>query len=130
MFCVMCAIDILKNKIMKSNFFVKKCQENVLLFMFLYIIRTPLLELKSVGKKCGLYTGKDGMLVILGNGNGSSHCIYHFEDNFYKQYHYIWGINQSSWLNIYQGKSQKGMGIETVSKINTYSDNSALELTQ
>ena len=29
--------------------------------MFLYIIRTPLLELKSVGKKCGLYTGKDGI---------------------------------------------------------------------
>ena len=28
--------------------------------MFLYIIRTPLLELKSVGEKCGLYTGKDG----------------------------------------------------------------------
>ena len=61
MFCVMCAIDIFKNKIMKSKFCVKKCQENVLLFMFLYIIRTPLLELKSVGKKCGLYTGKDGI---------------------------------------------------------------------
>ena len=45
---------------MKSKFCVKKCQENVLQFMFLYIIRTPLLELKSVGKKCGLYTGKDG----------------------------------------------------------------------
>ena len=56
----MCAIDIFKNKIMKSKFCVKKCQENVLQFMFLYIIRTPLLELKSVGKKCGLYTGKDG----------------------------------------------------------------------
>ena len=60
MFCVMCAIDIFLNKIMKSKFCVKKCQENVLQFMFLYIIRTPLLELKSVGKKCGLYTGKDG----------------------------------------------------------------------
>ena len=60
MFCGMCAIDIFKNKIMKSKFCVKKCQENVLQFMFLYIIRTPLLELKSVGKKCGLYTGKDG----------------------------------------------------------------------
>ena len=61
MFCVMCAIDIFKNKTMKSKFCVKKCQENVLQFMFLYIIRTPLLELKSVGKKCGLYTGKDGI---------------------------------------------------------------------
>ena len=60
MFCVMCAIDIFLNKIMKSKFCVKKCQENVLQFMFLYIIRTPLLELKSVGKKCGLYTVKDG----------------------------------------------------------------------
>ena len=50
MFCVMCAIDIFLNKIMKSKFCVKKCQENVLQFMFLYIIRTPLLELKSVGK--------------------------------------------------------------------------------
>ena len=38
------------NKIMKSKFCAKKCQENVLQFMFLYIIRTPLLELKSVGK--------------------------------------------------------------------------------
>ena len=62
MFCVMCAIDIFFNKIMKSKFCVKKCQENVLQFMFLYIIRTPLLELKSVGKKCGLYTGKDSIL--------------------------------------------------------------------
>ena len=24
----------------------------------------------------------------------------------------LWGINQSSWLNVYEGKSQKGMGIE------------------
>ena len=40
------------------------------------------------------------MLVNLNNGNGSSHCIYHIEDNFYQQYHYIWGISQSSWLNI------------------------------
>ena len=68
MFCVMCAIDIFFNKIMKSKFCVKKCQENVLQFMFLYIIRTPLLELKSVGKKCGLYTGKDG------TGNEGSLC--------------------------------------------------------
>ena len=60
MFCVMCAIYIFLNKTMKSKFCVKKCQENVLQFMFLYIIRTPLLELKSVGKKCGLYMGKDG----------------------------------------------------------------------
>ena len=48
---------------MKSKFCVKKCQENLLQFMFLYIIRTPLLELKSVGKKCGLYTGKDGIHI-------------------------------------------------------------------
>ena len=40
------------------------------------------------------------MLVNLNNGNGSRHCIYHIEDNFYQQYHYIWGISQSSWLNI------------------------------
>ena len=57
----MCAIDIFFNKIMKSKFCVKKCPENVLQFMLLYIIRIPLLELKSVGKKCGLYTGKDGI---------------------------------------------------------------------
>ena len=31
--------------------------------MFLYIIHTPLLELKLVGKKSGLYTGKDGTLM-------------------------------------------------------------------
>ena len=70
------------------------------------------------------------MLVILSNGNGSNHCIYHIEDNCFQQYHYIWGISQSSSLNIYQGKRSKGVGNETVSKINTYSDNSALELTQ
>ena len=61
---------------MKSKFCVKKCQENVLQFMFLYIIRTPLLELKSVGKKCGLYTGKDGIQIL-------SHpflCINHQEN--------------------------------------------------
>ena len=40
------------------------------------------------------------------------------------------GMNQSSWFNIYQGKGQKGDGNRTVSKTNTYSDNSALELTQ
>ena len=56
------------------------------------------------------------MLVILSNGNGSSPCFFHIEDNFYHQYHYIWGINQSSWLNIYQGKSQKGMGMEQYQK--------------
>ena len=67
MFCVMCAIDIFLNKIMKSKFCVKKCQENVLQFRFLYIIRTPLLELKSVGKKCGLYTGKDGSFIQFAN---------------------------------------------------------------
>ena len=50
------------------------------------------------------------MLVNLNNGNGSSHCIYHVEDNFYQQYHYIWGISQSSSLNIYQGKNSKGVG--------------------
>ena len=48
------------------------------------------------------------MLVLLSNGNGSSPCIYHNEDNFYQQYPYIWGINQSSWFNINQGKGQKG----------------------
>ena len=64
MFCVMCAIDIFLNKIMKSKFCVKKCQENVLQCMFLYIIHTPLLELKSVGEKCGLYTGKDGTINL------------------------------------------------------------------
>ena len=41
-----------------------------------------------------------------------------------------WGISQSSWLNIYQEKKSKRDGNGTVSKINTYSDNSALELTQ
>ena len=70
------------------------------------------------------------MLVLLGNGNGSSPCIYHTEDSFYQQYPYIWGINQSSWFNIYQGKSIKGDWNGTVSNINTYSNNSALELTQ
>ena len=62
MSCVL--LIFIKNKIMKSKCCVKKCQENVLQFMFLYIIRTPLLELKSVGKKCGLYTGKDGNLYV------------------------------------------------------------------
>ena len=60
MFCVMCAIDIFLNKIMKSKFCVKKCQENLLQFMFLYIIRTPPFRAQIGGKKCGLYTGKDG----------------------------------------------------------------------
>ena len=55
------------------------------------------------------------MLVLLSNGSGSSPCIYHTEDNFYQQYPYIWGTNQSSWFNIYQGKGQKGDGNGTVS---------------
>ena len=33
--------------------------------MFLYIIRTPILELKSAGEKCGLYTVKDGSCFAL-----------------------------------------------------------------
>ena len=70
------------------------------------------------------------MLVILSNGNGSSHCIYHTEDNFYQQYHYIWGISQSLWLNIYQAEKSKSDGNGTVSQINTYIDLSDLELTQ
>ena len=64
MFCVMCAIDIFLNKIMKSKFCVKKCQENVLQFMFLYIIRTPLLELKSVGKKVRIIHGERRYIYI------------------------------------------------------------------
>ena len=56
------------------------------------------------------------MLVILSNGNICNHCIYHIEENFYQQYHYIWGINKSSWFNIYQGKGQKGMGMEQYKK--------------
>ena len=43
---------------MKSKVFVKKCQENVLQFLFLYIIRTPLLELRSVGKSVDYTWGK------------------------------------------------------------------------
>ena len=39
------------------------------------------------------------MLVNLNNSNGSSHCIYHIEDNFYQQYHYIWGISSSFIIN-------------------------------
>ena len=69
MFCVMCAIDIFKNKIMKSKFGVKKCQENVLQFMFLYIIRTPRLGAQIGGEKCGLYTGKDGTHLICQHSN-------------------------------------------------------------
>ena len=61
----------------------KKCQENVLQFMFLCIIRTPLLEVKSAGKKCGLYTGKDDTVAT-----------HEYEENTYKQYFhlifYIW----------------------------------------
>ena len=41
--------------------------------------------------------------------------------------------NGASLFNIYQGKGQKGDGngtVTVVSNINTYSDNSALELTQ
>ena len=67
------------------------------------------------------------MLVNLNNGNESSHCIYHIEDNFYQQYHYIWCISQSSWLN---KKGKVNRMEQTISKINTYSDNSPLELTQ
>ena len=71
------------------------------------------------------------MLVLLSNGNGSSPCIYHTEDSFYQQCPYKWGIIQSSWFNIYQGRGQKGDGNGTVlSNINTYSVNSVLELTQ
>ena len=36
-----CVLVIFLNKIMKSKFCVKKYLENVLQFMFLYIIRTP-----------------------------------------------------------------------------------------
>ena len=32
--------------------------------MFLCIIRTPLLEVKSAGENCGLYTGKDGISIL------------------------------------------------------------------
>ena len=67
MFCVMCAIDIFFYKIMKSKFCVKKCQENVLQFMFLYIIRTPLLELKSVGKSADYTRGKTVCVASLQN---------------------------------------------------------------
>ena len=63
------------------------------------------------------------MLVVLSNGSGSSPCIYHTEDNFYQQYPYIWGINQSSWFNIYQWKSQKGDRNGTVSNINNNNKN-------
>ena len=42
---------------MKYKFSVKKSQENVLQFMFLYIIRTPF-RAQIGGEKCGLYTGK------------------------------------------------------------------------
>ena len=51
------------------------------------------------------------MLVNLNNGNGSSHCIYHIEDNFYQAYHYIWGIGQSSWLNIKGKVNENGTDI-------------------
>ena len=64
MFCVMCAIDIFLNKIMKSKFCVKKCQENLLQCMFLYIIRTPLLELKSVGNSEDYTQGKTVVIFI------------------------------------------------------------------
>ena len=33
--------------------------------MLLCIIRTPLLEVKSAGKNCGLYTGKDGTVFLM-----------------------------------------------------------------
>ena len=87
MFCVMCAIDIFLNKIMKSKFCVKKCQENVLQFMFLYIIRTPLLELKSVGKKCGLYTGKDGIGELKSQDGTMAITDEQIADTFNKHYH-------------------------------------------
>ena len=38
---------------------VSKASRKCVQFMFLYIIHSPLLQLKSVGKKCGLYTVKD-----------------------------------------------------------------------
>ena len=48
------------------------------------------------------------MLVNLNKGNGSSHCINHIEEFFYTQYHYIWGITQSSWLNIKRKVNENG----------------------
>ena len=45
------------------------------------------------------------MLVNLNNVNGSSHCIYHIEDN----YHNIWDISQSSWLNIKRKVNDNGI---------------------
>ena len=54
----MCAIDIFFLNYEIENFVLKKCQENVLQFMLLYIICTPLLELKSVGKKVWIIHGE------------------------------------------------------------------------
>ena len=61
---------------MKSKFCVKKCQENVLQFMFLYIICTPFLELISVGGGSADYAlGK----ALLGGQHGNS-----FHDSNYQ----------------------------------------------
>ena len=65
----MCANDIFWIKLWNQNFVLKSVKKNVLQFMFLYIIRTPFIELKSVGKKCGLYTGKDGIYIYIYNLN-------------------------------------------------------------
>ena len=73
------------------------------------------------------------MLVLLSNGNGSSPCIYHTEDSFYQQYPHKWGIIQTIETSLFNKKQKvDGNGTVTVvvSNINTYSDNSALELTQ
>ena len=44
----------------KKNGVLKKCQENVLQFMFLYIIRTPPFR-AQIGR---LYTEKDGVSIF------------------------------------------------------------------
>ena len=67
---VSCVLLMFFNKIMKLNFVLnlnlieinltKKCKENVLQFMILYIICTPF-RTQIDGEKCGLYTGRYGI---------------------------------------------------------------------
>ena len=65
------------------------------------------------------------MLVILSNGNGSSHCIYHIEDHFLSTVSLHMGHKSVIMVKIFiKGKSQRGLGMEH------YSVNSALGLTQ
>ena len=80
----MCAIDIFLNKIMKSKFCVKKCQENVLQFMFLYIIRTPPFRAQIGGKKVRIIHGERCYVPE------GKYCVRSVDIYLSAIYYYVW----------------------------------------